>query len=219
MSQRFSSHLFWGSYSPLSILTVMGLMILASSRLAFALVCAAALIWVYGFTALAYSFGRLIMPARGKLLVLLFLSTFFCGIFLILMGLFNPLLILGTSFFLLLIPPSCLGSGFFEASESIYPAELISRALLEAVVIAALVIAIALIREPLGMGTLSLPGGAHGIVELFQITEHDNFGPIRILSASAGGLLLMGYGVSLFRFFRERAGNTPRTEIFPEEMK
>ena len=212
MNRRFESHLFWGSHSPLSSLTGAGLIIMASSRFAFALVCAGALIWVYGFSALIFSNARVIMPRRGKMVVLLFLSSFLCGIFMLLAGILNPLLILGTVFFIILIPPSCLGSGFFEASESEYPIEVLSRALQEAVVLGIIILALALIREPLGMGTLSFPGGAQGIVELFDNGGADSFAPVRILSVSAGGLLLLGYGIALFRLLRERNHSVPEDE-------
>jgi len=135
-----------------------------------------------------------------------------CGIFMLLVGLLNPLLILGTGFFLVLVPPCCLGSGFFEACESSSVEDVFSRAILEALVLAGIILALALIREPLGMGTLSFPGGVHGIVEVFNIGEEDRSVPIRFLSVSAGGLLLLGYGIALFRFLRERNGNTPQND-------
>ena len=209
MKSRFESHLFWGSHSPLSLLTGAALIVLASSRLAYALICAGALIWVYALTALIFSVARKILPTRGKMIVLLFLSTFGCGIFMLLASILNPLLILGTGFFLVLIPPCLLGSGLFEASERVDLEELLSRTFLEALVLGLVVIAFALIREPLGMKTLSFPGGAQGITELFGSPDDDTFVPARILSASAGGLLLLGYGTALFRFFRERGGEAP----------
>jgi len=211
MSRRFSSHLFWGSHSPLSALTGAGLIIMASSRFSFAILCAGALLWVYGLTALVFSASRQIMPNRGRKLILLFLSAFFCGIFMLLIGFINPLLILGTAFFLVMVPPCCLGSGFFEASESFPVDEVLYRALLEAAVLAGIILAIALIREPLGMGTLSLPGGVQGILEVFDVRKEDTFIPIRFLAASAGGLALLGYGTALFRYYRERSGNTPQS--------
>ena len=206
MRGRFESHLFWGSYSPLSLPTGAALIILASSRLAFALICAGALIWVYAFTALIFSAARKILPVRGKMIILLFLSAFTCGIFMLLISILNPLLVSGTGFLLILIPPCLLGSGLFEASERVDLEEVFSRAFLEALVLALVVVAFALIREPFGMGTLSFPGGAEGIVELFGRPDDDAFVPVRILSASAGGLILLGYGTALFRFFRGRSG-------------
>lgn len=212
MSQRLTSHLFWGVHSPLSALTGVGIIIMASSRFSFAIICAAALVWVYGLTALVFSGARAIMPQRGKKIILLFLSSFFAGLFALLTGFLNPLLILGTTFFLVLIPPYCLGSGFFDVSEPLSAGEAFPRALLEAIALAGVILAFALIREPLGMGTLSVPGGIRGEIEVIDITGKTGFIPIQFLSASAGGLLLLGYGVALFRYFRERGGNNPQSE-------
>ena len=206
MSRRFDSHLFWGSYSPLSALTGSALIIMASSRFAFAIVCAAALIWVYGFTALVSSVTRRIMPSRGKMTVLLFLSTFLCAIFILLTGMLNPLIILGTSFFLLLIPPCCLGAGYFEELESVDHGEAVSRALLEAITLGAIILAFALIREPLSMGTLTFPGGPAGITELFNVKDSDAFVLLPAFSVSAGGLLLLGYATAIYRYFGENNG-------------
>ena len=210
MNRRFSSHLFWGSHSPLSTLGAAVLIIMASSRFALAIICAGALIWVYGLTSLIFSSARAIMPKRGRMLILLFLSTFLCGIFMLLLSLLNPLLGMGAGLFLLLIPPCFLGSGFFDASESVDPMAIFFRAFFEALVIAGIILALALIREPLGLGTLSLPGGNQGIVELFNFGGEGNFVPFRILSVSSGGLLLLGYGTALYRNIRDQSGNTPR---------
>lgn len=210
MNNRFDSPLFFGSYSPLSAFTGVALIIMASTRLAFAFVCSGALVWVFGLSGLIFSAARPIMPGRGRMLILLFLSSFLCGIFMLLMGMINPLLIMGTGFFFVLIPPCCLGSGFFEAAESKYPVEVFTRGLLEAVVISYLMLALALIREPLGMGTLSFPGGVQGILEIFTSRETNSFLSVRFLSASAGGLLLLGYGTAVFRYFRDSSGGISR---------
>ena len=210
MNQRFSSHVFFGSYSPFSALCSAALIIMASSRFALALICAGALLWVYVATALIFSSARSIMPARGKYLILLFLSSFLCGIFMISMSLLNPLIIMGTGFFLLLIPVCFLGSGFFEASESVATVDVFLRAFFEALVLAGIILAFALVREPLGLGTLSFPGSAQGIVEIFNIREEGNFIPVGILSVSSGGLLLLGYVMALFRYLRDQSGNRPQ---------
>jgi hypothetical protein len=69
------------------------------------------------------------------------------------------------------------------------------------------------------MGTLSLPGGFQGIVELFSARDPEAFVPLRILSVSGGGLLLFGYSTALYRYFREQNGGIPRGEIFPEDKR
>jgi hypothetical protein len=194
-------HLFWGSQAPLSSLAGAGLIILASSRLAFGIICAGALIWVYGFTSLIYFSSQKIMPQRGKPVILLFLSAFVCGIYILCMSFVNPLMIMGTCFFLFLVPPCCMGSGIFKRLDGLTTAEAFSRSLLEALVLGGIIIAMSLIREPLGMGSISFPGGVQGIVE-FSGGEYEGFFPVRIFAVSAGGLLILGYGVSLFRYFR-----------------
>jgi len=217
MNRRLTTHVFWGRHSPLSALTGAGLIVMAGGRFAFALVCAGALIWVYGLTTLIFCVSRNILPTRGRNVILLFLSAFLSGIFMLIISLLNPLLIIGTSFFLILIPPFCLCTGFFEALESTPPLEAVIRALLEAVALGGLILAFALIREPLGIGTISIPGDVQGIKELYNGQEADNFIPIRVFSVSSGGLLLLGYGTALYRYFREQNGQTPRHSSRPEE--
>jgi hypothetical protein len=201
VNQQNRSHIFWGSQAPLSSLAGAGLIILASSRLAFAFVCAGALLWVYGFTSLVYFSSKKIMPQRGKSVVLLFLSSLVCGIYVLCLFFINPLLVMGTCFFLFLVPPCCMGSGVFKRLESLDPAEAFSRSLLESLVPGGLIIALSLIREPLGMGSISFPGGIQGILEISG-DEYEGFFPVRIFAVSGGGLLILGYGVSLFRYFR-----------------
>jgi hypothetical protein len=206
MKGRLDSHPFWGPHSPLSALTGTGLVIIASGRVSFAIICGVTLLWVYGLTALVFLGAMSIMPARGRMVILLFLSSFLCGIFMFLIGLINPLLMLGMEFFLVLIPPCCLGSGLFDGTEPAHQEEFVTRALLEAAVLSGIILGLALIREPLGLGTISFPGGTQGVIEVIGSGEGSGFIPVRILSASAGGLLLFGYGVSLYRYYRERNG-------------
>jgi hypothetical protein len=76
------------------------------------------------------------------------------------------------------------------------------RAFAEAAVTGALIVILSIIREPLGFLSLSLPGGQHGIIRLSF--ESGSFLPIRIIASSAGALLLLGYGVGLYRYMRSR---------------
>ena len=205
MNNRLQSHVFWGKYSPLSTLTGAFLLIMASSRLAFAILYAGAVIWVYVLTALVFYAGKRFLPIEGKTVVLLFLSSLFCNVYLILMNLLNPLLTISTWFFMVLIPPSCLGSGIFELPEILDTREVLFRAWQESACFALLIIAISLIREPLGMGTLSFPGGVWGIVEIFGSGEDRGwFLPVKLLSTPAGGFLLLGLGITIFRYFRNQ---------------
>ena len=66
-----SQHVFWGSRSPLASLCGGALFIIASARLAYALIAAAALLWVYGLSALTARPCSRIIPGRGKSLILI----------------------------------------------------------------------------------------------------------------------------------------------------
>ena len=201
MIHRFESHLFWGTYSPFSSLMGVCLIILASVRFAFALFCTGALIWVYALTVLIYSKSGKLMPVQGQKLILLFLSTFLCGIFIFIFSFINPLVVYRTAYILLLIPPIFIGSGLAEASKTVDPIKAFSKALLEAAVLSGIILGIALIREPLGMGTISFPAGVSGITET---KGESGFVPLGILSVSAGGIMLFGYLLALYRFLKDQ---------------
>ena len=62
--------------------------------------------------------------------------------------------------------------------------------------------AFALIREPLGFLSLSLPGGAHGSVLLFSFNMK-SFLPIQLIASSGGALLLLGYFWGLYKFMNK----------------
>ena len=209
MNTRFQSHFFWGKYAPLSSLTGAALLIMASARLAHAILCAAGILWVYCVTALIFFSAKKIIPKKGNHVILLFLSSFAGSIFILFMSLLNPLLTEGTWFFLVLIPPFCIGSGAFLESGPMETGEVLFHLGLEGACMGLLVIAVSLIREPLGLGSLSLPGGPWGIVELFgRPEEGGGLIPLRILSVSAGGFLILGFAVGIFRYFQSKNSGT-----------
>jgi hypothetical protein len=193
-------HVFWGSRSPLAGLSGAALLILASARLAYALLIAVALLWVYVLSAVALRPASRILPERGRPLVLLLAASFIGCVYLLFLWLLSPLSALELFFLVPLVPLFCAGSGFFRRIESLPPGEAALRALSEALIWGGLLIGFALIREPLGAGSLSMPGTS-GIVLLFAIEE--DFFPVRFIASSAGALLVLGYGAGLYRHFRK----------------
>jgi hypothetical protein len=173
---------------------------MASSRLAFGIVSAGALLWVYGLSALAAFAAAPMLPKPVKTLALVFISSFAAGLYLMLLWLMSPLLGMESFFLVSLIPLVCAGSGIFERIASADMGEAVSRALSEAAVLGALIIGLSLVRDPLGYLSLSLPGGIDGIVTLFSL-ENENLMPVRIAASSAGALLLLGYGTGVYRYF------------------
>jgi hypothetical protein len=203
MKDAYQNHLFWGFHAPLSSLANMIFLIIASGRTAFALIALGALLWVYGMTIVGIFLGKPIFPKRGKRILQVFLSALFGSFYLLILNFLNPLLALECSLFIILAPVSCIGSEIISRVESMDPEDALARALLEAVVLGGLLLALALIREPLGLGSLSIPGGVFGIIELFNYNT-GGIVPLRIISSSTGAFLLLGYGVALFRFYRNR---------------
>jgi hypothetical protein len=199
---RFQEHPFWGAHAPLSALSGAGLLITASSRTAFALVSAGALAWVYGLTALISCAAKPILPSRGRDTIMLFLSGFLGGLYLFILSLLSPLLAMECGFFAALAPVVFTASSALKRIDPLPLKDGLVQAGAEALALGGAILALALIREPLGFGTLSLPGGAGGIIELFSGGEAVLF-PIRIISGSAGALLLLGYVLALFRHVRK----------------
>ena len=202
-----NSKLIWGKHSPLSALSGAGLLIMASSRLAFAVFCSGGILWVYSLTALLFYSAEKFMPRKGKFFIYLFFISLFCSMYILIMSFLNPILLSASWFFLVLIPPCFIGSRLFAASETreIEIQEILLKIAVEAAFLCILLIAISLIREPLGIGSLSFPGGSYGIIEIFSPREDgEGFVPIRLLSASAGGLLILGLCVSAFQYLKNQ---------------
>jgi hypothetical protein len=210
-------HLFWGPHAPLSTLIGAGLIIMASSRTAFALVALGALVWVYGLTALIFRVASPALPATGKNLTLVSLASFFGGLFQLMLCLISPLLASETALLVILAPVCCIASGVLPRLESLSPEDALLRAVCEALVLGLLTLILAVVREPLGFGAFSLPGGPGGIIEIFGKGENSFF-PIQIIGGSAGALLLFGYGLALFRREKSRQFDRKTDDAAQEEL-
>jgi hypothetical protein len=206
MNHPLKTFVFRDLPAPLSTLAGAGLVIMSSSRLSFGLTAAAALLWVYDLTMTVVYFAQPIYPKIGKNIALILLTSFLGSCFLLLLWLYSPLLALETGYIILLTSCYCVGSPAFARFDQ--PAgkpdtaefkKIILKTSLEAGSLGILIIGFALIREPLGFTTLSLPGGPQGIIELFPPFDEDSFLPIGVISGSSGALLLLGYGAALFR--------------------
>lgn len=200
MNPRMQAHLFWGSHSPLSALTGTGLLVAASGRISGALVCTAALVWVYAFTMTAAKLGGAYLPQRGRTGIVLFLSALGSQVFMVILWIFSPVLALESSFFILLTPVVFAASGLAERTLACDMPEALSQAAAEALVLGTLILALSLIREPLGFGSLSLPG-----LDSIRFVREE---PLRILQVSSGALILLGYGTAVYRHFRNRYTNS-----------
>lgn len=214
---RLQNHPFWGPRSPLSTFIGTGLLIMASSRIAFALVTVGALVWVYGLTALVFRLSLPVLPKTGRYMAVVFLSAFWGSVYYFALCFISPFLAMETSLFILLAPGCCIASRVPSRVDSLPPRNAMTRAVSEALVMGALVLGMALVREPLGFGSFSLPGGLRGIVEIFGKGENA-FSPIQVISCSTGAFLLFGYCLALFRREKSRRFRRGLNEASREEL-
>jgi hypothetical protein len=189
-----NTSLFWGINSPLSALTGAALFIIASGRLESAVICTVALVWINVLTMLAPGVGRAVFPEKGAGVVLVCTASFAGLLFFFLFWLLNPLSAMESVFFLILCPALILNLGIYERVKNAGTPGMLIQAASESFTQGILVIALALIREPLSSGTLSLPG-----LEPFRLAEGR---PIAFFGMPAGALIILGYGIALYRRLR-----------------
>ncbi|MCL2881151.1 MAG: hypothetical protein FWF29_12985 [Treponema sp.] len=207
MNNTAHSHLFWGSASPLAALSGGGLLIMATVRFSYAIIVSLALLWVYCFSVLIFRAAAKIFPHRGVTVCQTFLASCTAALFLLLLWIICPIMSFEMFFIVSLVPLFCVSSGIFTRVNSLDLSEALTRAWSESAVLALLILVFALIREPLGLMSLSLPGGSGGIIFIFS-GHHETLFPIRLVASSSGALILLGYSVGLYRYYRTI--NAPR---------
>jgi len=210
MSNPVQYRIFHSDTASLTCLSGAALLIMASDRLAHAITAAGALVWVYCFSSLAAHVGARAFPRQGRAVLLAFLTSFFAGIYLLLLWMLSPLCAIESFFVISLIPLFCMVSGIFKRSETHLLEDVLAASCSEALILGALIVIFALIREPFGFLSLSLPGGAQGTVLLFSF-KTEPFLPVRLIASSAGALLLLGYFLGLYGYFNtQRAAGGPQ---------
>jgi hypothetical protein len=201
-NDKLRDHPFWGRHAPFADLTGAALLILASGRTAYALLILGALLWHHTLLILILNVTKPIFPRKGKDIAVFFLSGILGSGYLLFFFLLNPLLALEIYLYCLLVPVHGYTSRIASRLENMEIEDALFRALSEAASTGILIIAVALIREPLGFGSLSLPGGSGGIVRFFT-SEKSAYFPMWIFATSSGALILLGYGIILFNRLKE----------------
>jgi hypothetical protein len=188
---------FWSPDGPLASLACAGLVVVASGRLAYALTAGLALIFVYLFSILCLSAGKPLISDNIRGAVAVVLSSFFAALFLLVLSLVSPLFAQESSFFVLLTPIVFVASGIADRCARDPVPDGLFRALIEAVLVLALLVAFSLVREPIGYGSLSLPG-TDGISIILGSGQVPVFA-VRAAAISVGGFILLAYIVVAFR--------------------
>ena len=203
---------FWGSLSPLGGLTGVGLLIVGSARLSWAITIAGSLFWVYGLSVLTFSFaaGTKFFPVQGRRTLFACFSSFWGSVYLLMFWLLCPFAALEVFVLLLLIPLFCASSGIVgQISSSMENTKLenmrintfdhVSDAVSQAACLSGLLIVFSIIREPLSYCSLSFPGTYQGMITIMYFRSGAFF-PIGIFAASAGALLLLGFFICLYQY-------------------
>jgi hypothetical protein len=179
------------------------MLIIASGRLSHAVTAAGALVWVYGLTTLVIYAAAKFFPRHGRAILISFLASFMAACYIFLLWLLSPLCALESFFAVSLVPVFYMASGeskrFNALSGAFYNAEdSFFSSFFEALSLGVLLLAFALIREPLSYVSLSLPGGPQGSVMLFSFNM-ESFLPVLLTGSSGGALLLLGYFWALYK--------------------
>ena len=211
-------HSFWGSLSPLGGLTGAGLLIMASSRLSWAITIAGSLFWVYGLTTLIFvlllssnKIKNKFFPVAGRTALFTCIAAFFGSAYLFLFWLLCPFAALENFLLLLLVPLFCASSGIIEkilTQPEKHQADVfenVTDAISQAASLAGLIVSFSVLREPLAYCSLSFPGSFAGMVTIMYFKAGAYF-PIGIFGASCGALLLLGYFICLYQYWKDKRG-------------
>ena len=210
---------FFGSQSPLGGLAGIGILIMGSARLSWAITISGCLIWVYFLTSITFTLllsliGKKVMPEKGRKAICVCLASFWSCLYLFVFWLLCPLAALETLFVLFLVPLYYVISGTVEQLPSfldnvnIGKFDNVSDSVSQAGVLSGLLIAFSILREPFSYCCLTFPGSYQGMITIMYFNSNSFF-PIGIFASSSGALLLMGYIISFYQFGK----NT----IYPEE--
>jgi Na+-transporting NADH:ubiquinone oxidoreductase subunit NqrD len=216
----FIGYLFRFFHRPLTTLSAAALLVVASSRLAFAIIAMIDVTVVYLFTALISEILRRVrifkqspheiwlLPKKNQKIFCLFLSNFIGCIFFFVLYCISPLLALETIFITLFVTMFVYLEEAGEKYSDMPLLHIVKKCFTDSAFLGILAIFIALIREPIGYATLSLPGGNSGIIELFNKDGSFPF-TVEIISLSSGAFLLIGFIMTMFRIIDRR--KTERT--------
>lgn len=201
MNSDIQNHPLWGRQAPLSNLSGLGFILIASGRTAFALLGALAAVWTYAATVLTARSAAAVLPRFGRSFILTVLSCFYATLFHLVLSILSPVMAAEASLLILLLPALFMSSGLWRRVEASSIDGAVRRALAEALIIGSIMVALALVREPFGFGSISVPG-PRGITELLG-SPFAADSAMRFVASSSGALVLLGYLAALFRSLKD----------------
>lgn len=201
-NRHLDIHPFWGYTSPLYSLWAVGFLVFSSSSLAYGIIAFLDILGVFlvssvGILSFLYLFN--IKERAAWQILMILVPAFVQYVFLLALSFISPILYLETFFFLLIVPFLFLSSGIPVLDFS-SPQRVVGQSIIKALIVGLLGIALSCIREPFGHGSLTIPT-RYGAVN-FLSSEQSASIAIQLLASTAGFLILFGYVVALYRFFR-----------------
>jgi len=198
---HIDSHPFWGKKAPFSQAAYIPFLLCTSTRLSIAIISTAALIWTFILSSVSILAAKRLIPSRFKVLVYVFISSFWTLVFGILISLFSPILFLEIQFPLALTAVVFIFSGLGDNVESENSSSVMKKSIIQSIIIGGIILLFSLVREPFGFGALSLPS-SEGIAEILT-SEVASDMAIRTVALTSGGLILLGVVVGFYRIFKE----------------
>jgi hypothetical protein len=182
-------------FVPLSAVT---LIVVATGRMAAALIAIAALFWTFTFSLLICYCLKKLLPESGRRFIVIMAASLVASFFYLLLYVINPVLAIESSLLIAITPFIYCSYRFEKKDDRAALSEILLPPLKAVFSVSILMFAFALIREPLGYASLSIPGGKAGIIELFNRDSNFPYA-VEFIAASSGAFLLLGYVLAVFR--------------------
>lgn len=200
MKERTGIPFFSDVSGPLPTLSGAILLIGATSRFSYALILCAAVLTVYLAVPAIVQFASSAIPAAHATFIRAVIASTVAGLFALGAGAFWPLLVRELGLYLMAVPLSLMASGLLDRTEAAGKLRALQLSAYEAVNLCVLAVAFSLVREPLGFGVLSVPA-PDGIAAVVG-NEKNASAALVVFSSAAGGFILFGYVLALFRRIR-----------------
>jgi hypothetical protein len=183
--------------APFSTMSGAALFLVAGSRLSFALVAAGAVALVFAAGAAAERPAWCFTSRPYRRLCNMLAAALAGGVYLFALHLFFPLLALECGLVCAIVPAVYMESGADIIRERPPSRRTPGEAALTPIGLVMTTLAVALVREPLAYGTLTMPTEAGGLTEVWRIA---GFLPVRVIASTTGALLLFAYGAAAFQY-------------------
>ncbi|MCX7655831.1 MAG: hypothetical protein N2Z76_04840 [Treponemataceae bacterium] len=201
-NRHLDMHPFWGYTSPLYTLWAVGFLVFSSSSLAYSIIAFIDILGVFLISSVAILcfryVGKIEERTSGHIFIVM-VPAFVQYVFLLALSFISPVLYVETFFFLLIVPFLFLASGV-PGGDFSAPQRVVGQSIIKALIVGMVGLVLSCIREPFGHGSLTIPT-RYGAVN-FLSSEQAASIAIQLLASTAGFLILFGYVVALYRFFR-----------------